>query len=86
MRTYQHDPALFDDCDPHRIPYGEPGYDPFLDVALPRLQAKDLLDPANLAVRQAILDGRVKRHRYGKRLDSLRDDSRRIKDVLVRRA
>ena len=86
MKKYVHDPRLFDDCDPYRIPFGEPGYDPFLDNPLPRLTAARLLDASCLAVREAILEARMKRYEYSKRYDRLRDVSKRAKLVLARTA
>src|SRR5690554_3996648 len=86
MRKYTYDPRLFDDCDPYRVPYGEEGYDPFLDAPLPRLRLEDAADHAVLAVRQAILDGRLRRYQYERRLQLVRDVVVGTKRILSRTA
>lgn len=86
MKKYHYDPKLFDDCDPYRIPFGEEGYDPFLDAPLPKLRAADLLDHATLAVRESILGARLKRYQYDRKLKSVRDEVGGVKRLLSRTA
>lgn len=86
MKKYAYDPKLFDDCDPYRIPFGEEGYDPFLDAPLPKLRIADLLNDATLAVREAILDARLRRYQYGRKLESIRHEVGGVKRLLSRTA
>ena len=74
MRKYDYDPHLFEDCDPYRIPYGEEGYDAFLDRPLTKLRLSLVCTPGYLEIRQAILDGRQERFYYEQLASSIRDE------------
>jgi len=86
MRKYDHDPKLFEDCDPYRIPYGCEGYDPFVDRPLVRLTAANVFDQSTLDFRQYILNARQQRFHNERRLEDIQHDARRAKDLLSRRA
>lgn len=82
MRLYDYNPKLFADCDPHRIPYGEPGYDAYLDTPLPKLRIHLLTVPGYLENRAAILNGRLERYIYENRAAALRNEARRLRAMV----
>lgn len=86
MRKYEYDPRLFEDTDPYRIPFGEEGYDPFIDRPLVRLTGSAIFDETVHDFRQFILNARLQRFQNERRLEDIQHDARRAKDFLSRRA